>query len=73
MPFSQIIFSLEKSGISHDSLFEENKKYKKIELYNILNNSKEIINLSSDVDINEKLEILNKIINQKSNKKLKNL
>lgn len=67
MPFSQIVFSLEKSGIFVDSLFEENKKYKKTELYNILNNSKEIINLSIDVDIEERLEIINKIIKKESN------
>lgn len=73
MPFSQIIFSLEKSGISLDSLFEENKKYKKIELYEILNNSKEIINLSTDIDINEKLEKIKNTIKQIDSQKLTNI
>lgn len=70
MPFSQIIFSLEKSGISIDTLFEENKKYKKIEIYNIINNSKDIINLSSDVDIEEKLKSLSESFKRKSERNM---
>lgn len=73
MPFSQIIFSLEKSGISIDTLFEENKKYKKIELYEILNNSKELINLSTDIDINEKLEKIKNTIKQIDSQKMTNI
>lgn len=58
--FSKIILSLEKSGVSVDTFFVQKNKYKKIELYKILNDSKETILLFTDNDIEENLNKLSK-------------